>query len=237
MVFAFISEYDHSARNVLDWLNYICPALNVKVFTDHSKLHPLVFEISNALDSEILGHLNSQEITFYYYRRGKFKSFTNENMEVFDNGSKEWLKREEESIFEYFENNLKLNASYGSIVLETRTNKLINLRIAKQSGFNIPHTLITTSKNKLLDFYKLNKRGIIVKPITDHRPLITNRGILYNPQGTKKVTLRSINQLHDEFFPCAFQEYIEKIYEIRVFFMLNTYMQWLYFLKIMIKQK
>ncbi len=218
MILSFISEYDNSARSVIDWLHYFNPSLTVKVITEHSDFHPLEVEISNDLDRVYLGDFNLKEIVFYYYRRGVFKSFIHENMEILDYGSKEWLKKEEECLFEYSENILKLRDCYGSLFLEKRTNKLLNLQLAKKSGFAIPKTLVTTSKNKLIELYKSSESGVIVKPISDHRPLMTKRGVHFIPRGTKKITWDSIIQLEEQFFPTLFQEYIEKKYEIRVFF-------------------
>ncbi len=93
-------------------------------------------------------------------------------------------------------------------------NKLLQLKIAKQLGFEIPSTLITTSKEQLKSFYKEQEGRIIVKPISQTR--IDNKespSFIF----TNRITQEQINALDDfDLTPCIYQKEIEKEYEIRV---------------------
>ncbi len=93
-------------------------------------------------------------------------------------------------------------------------NKLLQLKIAKQLGFEIPSTVITTSKEQLKSFYKEQEGRIIIKPISQTR--IDNNespSFIF----TNRITQKQINALEDfDLTPCIYQKEIEKEYEIRV---------------------
>jgi glutathione synthase/RimK-type ligase-like ATP-grasp enzyme len=93
-------------------------------------------------------------------------------------------------------------------------NKLFQLKIAKELGFEVPMTLITNDKKQLKSFYNKQNGKIIIKPISQTR--IDNNG---NPSFifTNKITQKHIDSLNDfDLTPCIFQKEIEKEYEIRV---------------------
>ncbi len=221
MVIAFVEAYDNSATNVLEWLKSIEPSLQIKTLDENDCLYPLHFLIDNESHSHQLGGLPETEVTFYYYRRGKFKSLLKASFDQFQHESYDWLRKEEETIFEFWENQLTSKKHYGSILTEKNTNKLTNLLTAKNSGLMIPRTLITTSKSSLVDFMAGNPKGTILKPIRNHKPLTTKRNVTFSPVGTQLLTAELINNLENEFFPCLFQEYIPKQYELRVFYYRN----------------
>ncbi len=218
MIFCFINEFDNSAKGVIDWIRSIDHTIEISSIKESAKIYPLNIDLNDFSNTEQILNNYSDNISFYYYRRGKFRSYIDSDFRRFTATSIEWLQKEEETLFEYLETRLLINKSYGSINKEKSTNKLINLQLAKQSGFNIPRTLITTSKEYLRKFMNVNRNGTIVKPIRDHRSLKTKNGINYMPLGTKSITDELINNLNEEFFPCLFQEYIVKKFEIRVFF-------------------
>jgi glutathione synthase/RimK-type ligase-like ATP-grasp enzyme len=92
-------------------------------------------------------------------------------------------------------------------------NKILQLRLAKEIGFNVPKTLVTNSKVAVKDFYNSNKKNII-KPIYS--------GLVPNDQNislffTTVLTDQHIENLQNfDLTPCIFQEYIEKEYELRI---------------------
>ncbi|MCX6186006.1 MAG: grasp-with-spasm system ATP-grasp peptide maturase [Bacteroidetes bacterium] len=89
---------------------------------------------------------------------------------------------------------------------DKNTNKIANLLKAQQIGIKIPKTLITCSKDDVLTFANENKR-IITKS--------------YNNQVNHLTTFFSEKDIFDLpviFKPKFFQEYIDKLFEIRVFY-------------------
>lgn len=109
-------------------------------------------------------------------------------------------------------NDLKWLSSYKTIDI----NKANTLLVAKDSGLKIPSTFITTSKDDIIQFRKI-KRQLATKSI---RSAVN----VYNEHGaftmfTDLVEDESLESLPSSFFPSFLQEYIEKEYELRIFYL------------------
>jgi glutathione synthase/RimK-type ligase-like ATP-grasp enzyme len=93
-------------------------------------------------------------------------------------------------------------------------NKFYQLSLARESGFHVPNTIITTDRSVLKEFFKQNDQTV-VKPISKGR-------INYSDNTSKliftNIVSRSIFAELDNFelTPAIFQEHIDKDYEIRV---------------------
>ncbi len=94
-------------------------------------------------------------------------------------------------------------------------NKEIVLSIAKSCGLFTPRTLVTTSKDKLIEFYK--KVPVVYKAL---------EGFSYYTVGEKtyssyttKINKQILDTLPDKFFPSLFQECIKSEFEIRTFYL------------------
>ncbi|MCY9443307.1 hypothetical protein MOF48_15765 [Bacillus spizizenii] len=91
---------------------------------------------------------------------------------------------------------------------ETASNKLIQMKTAKECGFNLPKTIVTQNKIDLLNFVDGLNKSMIVKPM----------------RGTRKATLRAIkidkDDLKDDLdvtvCPTMYQEFIEGTQHFRV---------------------
>ncbi|WP_142687545.1 grasp-with-spasm system ATP-grasp peptide maturase [Chitinophaga polysaccharea] len=95
--------------------------------------------------------------------------------------------------------------------------KPIILKIANELGLNVPATLITNNIKELKGFLKLHSR-IVTKCITDGIFLTVN-GIDYGMY-TKEITWLEIGELKTEYFyPSLFQELLDKMYELRIFYL------------------
>jgi ATP-GRASP peptide maturase of grasp-with-spasm system len=94
-------------------------------------------------------------------------------------------------------------------------NKLDVLKRAASFGLKIPSTVVTSRKSTLKKFLSSNEAisknfspGIFVK----------HEGVFLNGY-TTKVTSEMILDLPDKFHPMLFQEYIEKAFELRCFYL------------------
>ena len=129
-----------------------------------------------------------------------------------------YLKRETETLNFYQEDHLKrqLKKNYlGSFAQEMHTNKLINLSFAKEIGFRIPETLVTTEKKELIAFNEKHPK-VITKDLKAPANIRAERYNLTST-GVKLVNQKMIDQLEETFVPIFLQQYTEKKYEIRVF--------------------
>ncbi|MAU14145.1 MAG: hypothetical protein CMH46_01220 [Muricauda sp.] len=93
-------------------------------------------------------------------------------------------------------------------------NKTVQLRKAKELGFNIPPTLITNKKEMVKSFYDRYNGNIIIKPISRTRIDYREQpGFIF----TNVVGENVIKNLDSfDMNPCILQKNIEKKYEIRV---------------------
>ncbi|HVI46142.1 MAG TPA: hypothetical protein VM802_14805 [Chitinophaga sp.] len=103
----------------------------------------------------------------------------------------------------------------GSFWLEFRQNKLADLYRAKAAGLRTPLTLVTSSKQEVLEFMKL-AGTVIVKPLnsvdTDLHDALFGRG-------TQVVLPEVLDRLPHPLPVCFFQQLIEKEFDLRVFYL------------------
>lgn len=92
--------------------------------------------------------------------------------------------------------------------------KLKVLEVAIECGLNIPETLITSNKETLTAFFNKNQNTLISKSLGEGKN-IDFEGNIY-PLFTQKI--ESINSISNKFSPSLFQKYIDKKYELRIFF-------------------
>lgn len=101
-------------------------------------------------------------------------------------------------------------------MLKRASNKLLQLKVAKSIGFEIPRTLITNNLKQAKEFVALCKEKIVVKA--------TGKGWVYNSNGnnityvlTNRLSSKDIENLFEiEASPVTFQEEIPKDFEVRV---------------------
>ena len=95
-------------------------------------------------------------------------------------------------------------------------NKLSVLSTAREVGFDIPASLVTNSKKKLITFlYKYP--DLITKCLSEVRSFRGNNELL--GMYTSEVNAAVIKDLPESFYPSLFQENIQKDIELRVFYL------------------
>ncbi|HEX6096549.1 MAG TPA: grasp-with-spasm system ATP-grasp peptide maturase [Thermoanaerobaculia bacterium] len=99
---------------------------------------------------------------------------------------------------------------------EARINKMNALRTAAEVGFDVPATLITSSRDELEAFFRKHGR-IITKAISDGTAFYVNdkRCVTF----TEEVSGADIAALPERFLPTLAQELLEKKYELRIFYL------------------
>ncbi|MGE9313801.1 ATP-grasp domain-containing protein [Niabella sp. CJ426] len=93
-------------------------------------------------------------------------------------------------------------------------NKLLQLKYAKEIGFNVPHTLISTQPDEIRDFYYSNGKQVVFKPFFNSK--IEENGVV-KLLFTNLIKEDDINSLEQyELTPVIYQKFIEKKLEYRV---------------------
>jgi ATP-GRASP peptide maturase of grasp-with-spasm system len=213
-------EDDSTTDDVLNWLDYKeIPFIRINGTTslsfDESTIDSELFYLHSEAKSR---SINTKKIISYWYRRGKISFemnfITDFNNSKLRNSCNQSLLREYNDILGFIYPSLDNKHGIGSIY-NNQTNKLYNLKIARQHGLLIPDTVILTTKKKLLLFIKKHHK-VLTKPIGQ-------AGLVYEDEemslegGSTLVSI--LKKLPDKFPPSLFQGYIEKAYELRIFYL------------------
>ena len=218
MILLISSKYDVSTNIVIQWLNYY----GVDFLRLHTEEFSLLnyFSISNHSISLAINDIDLEAITGIWHRRGRLRNLPNSLNYLGKVTS--YLKKEEDSLIKSIETNLKATKKYiGSYISEIENYKLDHLIAAKECNLNIPDSIVTTSKRNLLDFY--TKYDQIISKDIRYAINIKTDDVSINSTGTFKITDGLISELEDNFAPIYAQEYIEKEFEIRIFFIEDTF--------------
>jgi ATP-GRASP peptide maturase of grasp-with-spasm system len=95
-------------------------------------------------------------------------------------------------------------------------NKMIVLDIAAEIGLATPNSYIVSKKTHIESIIGNNSKGIVTKPVVGLMLQGTSeRYFCY----TEEITPEQLTDIPDELFPSLIQEKIEKIFEVRSFFL------------------
>lgn len=97
----------------------------------------------------------------------------------------------------------------------SQVNKLIGLTEAKKIGLQVPETILCNNKEHLREFL-FKKRKIITKDIENSA--FVKVGNYHYSNFTNVIDDNNINEVPNSFSISAFQEHIEKSYELRIFY-------------------
>lgn len=98
----------------------------------------------------------------------------------------------------------------------SRVNKLSVLECAKAAGLEIPGTLVTNARKELESFQEQYGQ-LIAKPISEGQVFVDRSSLHFMYTSIlDKATIRTLPQ---RFYPSLFQEYIQKSFELRIFYL------------------
>ncbi|GIV28551.1 MAG: hypothetical protein KatS3mg027_2365 [Bacteroidia bacterium] len=206
-----------TTEKVIDWLIHF----NNKFYRiNGEEFHP---DFSN----EVLIHIDSRKCrinkrdlykeNFYsWWVRRIGNSITNldsiENYHVL-----EYYKNNLLSLKCFVFNNVRVTNDKITNLFQIHVNKLYVLKIARKLKIRVPEYLITNIKQSIVDFYFTKKEKVVIKDI--NLPYFEKNKQEEFSSYTKLVDITLLNKLPQFFPPTFFQEYIEKEYEIRSFYL------------------
>ena len=159
MILILSTEKELLTQNVISWLLYF--NIEFKRFNDGNVTNP-EFNISNDIIKLNLIDQNEcslDSLSKYWYRRGDL-NFTNSFLFGNNNAITEINNHKIENdndLINYIHYYLQTNVSCVNSFNENSLNKLTELTHARKIGIKIPDTLITTSKNSVLNFLNKHK--------------------------------------------------------------------------------
>lgn len=168
--------------------------------------------------------IHSSGISAYWYRRGYLNLEQQELIPApgdedidyrLKKGINEYLSRENAKVGELLNYHLRSIPHLGS-VFDNAVNKFINSLLAGQLGLLTPKSLITGSKSAFLSFNQY-AGSCIVKSMDRAGFTIENEIGLGNT--TVLISPDMIPMMPERFNLTLFQEFIDKLYDIRAFFL------------------
>lgn len=197
---------DTTTDSVIEWLNYLdknVEILRINQGDDYS----IYFNDGKIFISHDNIEYDFNKFKSYWFRRGliEFKHNSNNRFDM--------LRKDEDKIINqllhyHFSNKIHINDYYCSVV-----NKLIVNLMAENIGLNTPKSLIVQNLN---DPAIASHKKYITKSILDSSTFVFDSkiGIVYTNE------LKELESYHEQnFYPSLIQESIEKVYEIRTFYL------------------
>ncbi len=222
MILILSIEKDLITSNVIDWLHYFNAEF---IRINEEDLIKSEIRLNNNNLSIILKkdkELNLTNYNSYWYRRGNFTLETNRlngnNKTIWEINKHNSINID--SIKSYLHSHLNTIKKSINGYFDNDLNKLTELTVAKSIGIKIPDTIITTSKESALKFVTLHEK-IISKTIKHPLNLeIENVNFYWH---TLLLSKKQIDEFPEQFAPIKLQNYIEKAFELRVFYIEGTF--------------
>ena len=200
------------SKDVDDFVNDVINCLDEEFvrFSESDKININEMNFSNENSSYIINtnyleNINIEKITSIWFNGGGVNS----------NGDKY-----ENKCYEILNDAFLLQKpiyKIGTRIADFKFNRLDVMLEAKEQKLKIPHTLITSDKENLQNFYELynSKNGIVSKKILDSY-FYEDDKYSYNFNLTFLITTEILNEVPNEFAVSIFQERIVADFEIRV---------------------
>lgn len=210
-VLIFSNNYDQSTADVTDWIEHL--GFTWKRINGEGIINNITFileKVNNNHENNFVSLWYRRTFPHEFYEYFK-KMIPNNYFHELANNVFQEFETIHSYVYDLHFSQIKIKLSNNKI----KINKLNVLNIASKCGLEIPNSLITTCKDELLKFFEQNNR-IITKAASNSFSLNTNEGNITSY--TNEVNFDFINTLPNSFYPSFFQEYIDKKYELRTFY-------------------
>lgn len=221
MVLILSTDSDSSTKEVMEWLMHL--KIPVVRINDNDLLrYPFQLYIEDRLKFKIRIEdvwIHSDDINVVWFRKFGFFNQYEGYDELKDKLGLDYcykVSAEQRKVLYLITKTLKNKhwlCNYSSIGL----NKFDILQKAQSVGLKIPYSIITNSKKDILNDKKLNSKKIITKSTGDIMIVGLDENTLLTTL-TNDIT-KHINSIPEIFFPSLIQEKIDKIFELRVFYL------------------
>jgi ATP-GRASP peptide maturase of grasp-with-spasm system len=218
MILIISENNDFFTDQVIEWLSFFKIEDIIRINED-DKIN--IKEI-NIQENKIIIETNEKEIDlskidYFWYRRSGLNHSFNRLIDFEKNTTNDqivkFLDYEWLMCRNYIFYCLQTKESIGNF-FRAATNKLVNLKIAKECGLGIPDTYISES---ISDIINIEEETYITKPIGEAMTINKDDGVF--TMFTKKIEKTDI--LGKEHFPTLCQQKINKHFEIRTFVLLD----------------
>jgi len=220
-ILIFTQQEERSSDDVILWLQ------TLDCHVDRLNLDDLILGMHVDSNRHILFYHNKsvdlQQYDAIWCRRSGGTSFGHyNNNSVQEQYNKYFIQYEFQALYKYLDAVVASKKNINKLS-DWENDKLTQLMLAKQAGFNVPDWRIISDVRSLKAYIK--ESGIVITkalniPFFEVNTQEINCSVNY---GTNLVDEASVNSFEKErghyFYPTFFQKYIEKAYELRVFYL------------------
>lgn len=211
---------DISTNDVLDWL-YFFDSNPVLRLNDSCVVESISIDEKVIFSFEDT-QLDLEEVSSYWYRRGNLCAPKNELKKLNYLAQKLSIPLNKEIDSAYAKVDLAAGKNTIGKYSDNAIDKIQMLVLAVRSGLKVPKTIVTGQMQKLNEFIASCPSKIITKAIdTDTKNIENYPGFNCSlTLGTTIITPESFKNINIEnCTPALFQQYVEKKYELRVFYL------------------
>jgi ATP-GRASP peptide maturase of grasp-with-spasm system len=216
MIYLYSVDFEESTSGVMDWIAYhggIC----TKLTPQNSNELAFSLELSNG--TKVSTRYNEEKIYSTWFRKGTTLAHKANKIikktRISDNIKTE-IKALANTIMYAINQQTSHSVGYSPHHEFGFANKMNNLIVAQNVGLLIPPSLITNRKKDALTF--IGKYGnVVTKPIDATCIFVTETNSFYTY--TEKITSEDLEDYDDIIAPSLLQQNIEKIYELRIFYL------------------
>jgi ATP-GRASP peptide maturase of grasp-with-spasm system len=220
MILILSNNTDASTNNVIDWLD--CYKIRWWRINEDDKVEITRVQIQADKEPEIDLLVNGEalclkEVKGYWYRRGRLNTplpFIKTDNDIFTHHIRHHVSNELNYTVRFIHQYLAAYKKSISNFLTAENDKLRYLLLASEVGLDIPETLICNSGDHLIPFQKQHN-SIITKSI--HELISVPFADLL--MGSRTYKLEAYAAQREQFLLSLFQNNVDKLYELRIFFL------------------
>ena len=212
MIVIFCSKEDNYTHLIIEWLYYYKVEF-IKIDLNDQKIEDIEIDIDKedfVIKLKTNETIKYSEISFFLYRDGAIQMSNTPDNHKYKKIVSQYLELEQTTIQDYIYE--KISKKTLGWINQKHLNKLHQLTIAKSNNLNIPYTKILNNKKSFIQFFK-NKRAI-TKGIQENVGIQDSKTIY--SQRVMKITSKDLPNI---FFPSLFQEQLNKLFEVRTFYL------------------
>jgi ATP-GRASP peptide maturase of grasp-with-spasm system len=225
MILVHSSLEDVSTNDVLDWLFFLSGKKVVRK-NGNDPIEMITIQIGKNSDINLNwsgDEIILSEISNYWYRRGMTQVMKVPPQEYPSIRIPNYLNEEFLTISDFINHRLSKDSHHINKFDDNFTNKLTNLEIASSKGINIPETIVTNDASKLREFLTVHEK-VITKPLSNSSFGFSREGYKIDlGLPTTMVNNYDLDQVLTMALPALFQQYIDKKYELRIFYLKGTF--------------
>ena len=218
MILIITKNNDAVTSRICYWLIYF--KKEFKIISEEDELELIDLKKESLLINNVSRNytLNLNYVTKTLYRQGDM--YINRDIMLKDKSHlSDYLNRERYVLQDFIYNKINEIDHFGH-PQQANLNKLIVLEKALKYNLLVPEYIYTSSKSSLISFNRKHPK-IITKSILPAYSMNIENSLFASY--TELLNAKDIHELNEKIYPTFFQKLINKIFEIRVFYLNNDF--------------